>query len=216
MGIVEHISVWATAFMSSLGYPGLLLLMAMESMVFPVPSEAVLPFAGFLIVQGSFSWTGAILASSAGTLIGSWLSYAIGRWGGYPLVLRFGKYFLLDKDHLDFTVRWFGKRGELTIFVSRFIPVVRHLISIPAGVGRMNPWKFTLYTLLGGTLWNTFLLWCGVWLKERWEIVRSYTHEIDIGVLIVLVAVGTWWIWRQLRKRRLRKIAAAATPPQGQ
>ncbi len=210
MGIVERIALWATALMSSAGYPGLFILMTMESMVFPVPSEAVMPFAGFLIVSGHFSWAGAILASSLGTMAGSLASYALGRWGGYPFVLRFGKFFLLDREHLDFTVRWFSRRGELTIFISRFIPVVRHLISIPAGVGRMNVWKFSLYTLLGGTLWNTFLLFCGVWLKERWSVVQSYTHEIDLVVLGLLVLGAAWWIVRQVRRRRKK---AAALPP---
>jgi membrane protein DedA with SNARE-associated domain len=132
----------------------------------------------------------------------------MGRYGGYPLILRFGKYLLLDREHLDFTVRWFEKRGELTIFVSRFIPIVRHLISVPAGVGRMNPWTFTLYTLLGGTIWNTILLAAGVWLKERWEVIHTYSTQIDWVVLALGVAVCAWWIWRQLKRRRARAQAA--------
>lgn len=202
MGLTTLISEWATHILSVLGYPGLLLLMALESMIAPVPSEAVMPFAGFLIAQGRFSWAGAIAASSAGTLLGSWLGYWMGQWGGYPFVQRFGKYLLLDQEHLDATVRWFEKRGEITILVARFIPVVRHFISIPAGVARMNPLKFSLYTLLGGTLWNTFLLVVGVKLRERWDQVQHYSHQIDIVVVIVLAAFAIWFIRRQLANRR--------------
>jgi membrane protein DedA with SNARE-associated domain len=202
MGLTTLISEWATHILSVLGYPGLLFLMTLESMIAPVPSEAVMPFAGFLIAQGRFSWAGAIAASSAGTLLGSWLGYWMGQWGGYPFVQRFGKYLLLDQEHLDATVRWFEKRGEITIFVSRFIPVVRHFISIPAGVARMNPLKFSLYTLVGGTLWNTFLLVVGVKLRERWDEVQHYSHQIDIVVVVVLAVFAIWFIRRQLANRR--------------
>ncbi len=202
MGLTTVISEWATQILSVLGYPGLMLLMMLESMIAPVPSEAVMPFAGFLIVQGQFSWTGAIVASSAGTLLGSWLGYWMGMWGGYPFVQRFGKYLLLDQEHLEATVRWFQKRGEITIFVSRFIPVVRHFISIPAGVAKMNPFKFSLYTLVGGTAWNTFLLAVGVKLRERWDVVQHYSHQVDIVVVVALIGFGIWFVRRQLAHRR--------------
>jgi membrane protein DedA with SNARE-associated domain len=175
--------------------------MALESMIAPVPSEAVMPFAGFLVVQGTFSLEGAVLASSAGTLIGSWIGYLMGYWGGYPVVERWGRYLLLDRGHLEWTARWFESRGEMTILVARFIPVVRHLISIPAGVARMSPWRFSLYTLVGGTAWNCILLWAGMELRERWEIIQKYTHQVDIAIAIVLAACLAWWIWRQLRRR---------------
>lgn len=201
MGLTELISSWATGILSTLGYPGLTLLMALESMIAPIPSEAVMPFAGFLVHQGTFSFSGAVIASSLGTLLGSWLSYAMGRVGGYPLVERFGRFLLLDKGHLDATVRWFEKRGDLTILISRFIPVVRHFISIPAGVARMGWLKFSLYTLLGGTLWNVFLLLVGIKLRERWSIVQHYSHQIDVVVVLVIAVAIAWWVRRQLASR---------------
>ncbi len=200
--MVVWVTEWATAVMSSMGYPGLFLLMALESMVAPVPSEAVMPFAGFLVADGRFSWVGAVLASCSGTVAGSWVSYVMGRWGGRPLVLRFGRYLLLDHEHLDFTHRWFERRGEATIFIARFIPVVRHLISIPAGVAEMNPARFTVYTLVGGTIWNTILLVAGHRLRGRWEVIVAYSHQIDYVVVAALLLGAGWWIRRQLRRRR--------------
>jgi membrane protein DedA with SNARE-associated domain len=202
VGITEFITEWATGILSALGYPGLVFLMALESMIAPIPSEAVMPFAGFLVVQGQFTLGGAIAASSLGTMIGSWLSYWMGLYGGYPLIERWGKYLLLDKEHLELTRRWFERRGELTIFVSRFIPVVRHFISIPAGVARMNPWKFSIYTLIGGTAWNTILLVVGMKLKERWTTVQHYSHLVDVVVVIGILISGAWFLRRQWHQRQ--------------
>jgi membrane protein DedA with SNARE-associated domain len=160
--------------------------MVLESMVFPVPSEAVMPFAGFLIVDGQFTFTGVIIASTLGSIVGSLASYAMGYYGGKPFIQRFGKYLLLDTHDLEITERFFDKRGELTIFISRFIPVIRHLISIPAGLGKMNLWKFSIYTILGAGLWNSFLTYVGFKLKENWTEVMTYSHTIDIVVVAVL------------------------------
>lgn len=204
--MIEQVALWIEHVMEALGYPGLVFMMALESMIAPVPSEIVMPFAGFLVVKGQFTLLGGILASSLGTILGSLTGYYMGKWGGYPLVLRWGPYFLLERDHLDLTVRWFEKRGDITIFVCRFVPVVRHLISIPAGVGGMNLIKFCVYTLIGGTIWNTILLVAGIKLKERWEIIHEYSSQLDKVVVVILVIVGVWWVRHQLR--RLRQKAA--------
>lgn len=199
MGITEAIAEWATRVLEAFGYAGLTFLMALESMLAPVPSEAVMPFAGFLVVQGSFTVAGAVLASSLGTLLGSWLGYWMGAYGGYPAVERWGKYVLLNRAHLDWTVAWFEKRGELTILIARFVPVVRHFISIPAGVAGMSPVRFTLYTLIGGTAWNGILLYAGIELRERWEIVQRYSHQVDIVIVAALLLACAWWVWHRLR-----------------
>jgi membrane protein DedA with SNARE-associated domain len=179
--------------------------MALESMIAPVPSEAVMPFAGFLVAEGSFSLHGAIIASSLGTLAGSWIGYLLGAYGGYPLVNRWGRYLLLDRSHLEWTAAWFARRGDVTILVARFVPVVRHVISIPAGCARMDPWRFTLFTLIGGTVWNSILLWAGIELRERWHLVERYTHQIDYVVLAALVFACAWWVHRRLKAARAGK-----------
>jgi membrane protein DedA with SNARE-associated domain len=205
----EHIALWATEAMSWFGYAGLAFLMALESMVAPVPSELVMPFAGFLVDQGRFTMLGGILASSLGTFVGSLIGYYMGKFGGYPVVTHFGRFLLLDRGHLEMTARWFERRGELTVFISRFIPVVRHFISIPAGVAKMNLVRFCGFTLLGGTMWNTFLLLVGIRLNKRWEIVHHYSREIDMVVMVIIGIVGVWWVRKQLQRRKSR---SAQTP----
>jgi membrane protein DedA with SNARE-associated domain len=186
MGITQWIANTAVAFISATSYPGIFLLMVLESMVFPVPSEAVMPFAGFLIVDGQFTFTGVIIASTLGSIVGSLLSYAMGFYGGKPFIKRFGKYLLLDVHDLEITEKFFAKRGELTIFIARFVPVIRHLISIPAGLGKMKLGKFIIYTTLGAGLWNSFLAYVGFKLKENWTEVMKYSHTIDIVVVAIL------------------------------
>jgi membrane protein DedA with SNARE-associated domain len=186
MGITEWIAENAVIFITATSYPGIFFLMVLESMVFPVPSEAVMPFAGFGVYDGTFTFTGVIIAATLGSIVGSLGSYAIGYYGGKPFIKRFGKYLLLDTHDLEITERFFAKRGELTIFISRFIPVIRHMISIPAGLGKMNLWKFILYTILGAGMWNAFLTYVGFKLKENWTEVMKYSHTIDIVVVAVL------------------------------
>lgn len=186
MGITQWIANTAVAFISATSYPGIFLLMVLESMVFPVPSEAVMPFAGFLIVDGQFTFTGVIIASTLGSIVGSLVSYAMGFYGGKPFIKRFGKFLLLDVHDLELTEKFFAKRGELTIFIARFVPVIRHLISIPAGLGKMKLGKFIIYTTLGAGLWNSFLAYVGFKLKENWSEVMKYSHVIDIVVVAIL------------------------------
>lgn len=200
--MVEHIAEWITEVMATLGYPGLVFMMALESMIAPVPSEIVMPFAGFLIVEEKFTLVGAIIASSLGTLIGSLTGYAMGKFGGYPIVYKFGRYLLLERHHLELTAKWFEKRGEITVFVCRFVPVVRHLISIPAGAGNMNLVRFCLFTLIGGTIWNVTLLFAGIALGNRWELIHTYSHQIDYVVVAVILVVAGWWLRKQWLRRK--------------
>lgn len=189
MGITEFLVGYIVAFISSTGYASIFILMMLESMIAPVPSEAVMPFAGFLIESGNFTFAGVIFFSTLGSIAGSLISYYLGYFGGRPLVERYGKYLLLDKHHLDLTEKYFNKRGDLTIFISRFIPVVRHLISIPAGMGKMKLFKFTVYTIIGAGLWNSFLAYVGIKLKENWEEVLKYSSVIDIAVVAILLVI---------------------------
>jgi membrane protein DedA with SNARE-associated domain len=183
------------------GYSALFLLMALESMIAPIPSEIVMPFAGFLIVQGKFTLVAVALVSAFGSVFGSLLSYWIGIFGGRRFILRFGKYLLLDESHLEWTEQFFRKYGEKTIFISRFIPVVRHLISIPAGIGKMRIGRFMAYTFAGALIWNTFLAWVGIKLRERWEIVHNYSSQIDVVMVAILAVVFFWFVYKHVKKR---------------
>src|SRR5580765_1899259 len=167
--LTELISNWAIRCLDVAGYTSAAGLMALESMIVPVPSEAVMPFVGFLVADGKWSLWGAIAATSLGSILGSSLSYLMGYYGGKPVVLRVGKYLLLNVHDLERTEAFFHRRsGVVTLFISRFIPVVRHFVSIPAGIGRMPFGPFLVTTLVGATLWNTFLLVCGMKLREHW------------------------------------------------
>ncbi|MDD5570790.1 MAG: DedA family protein [Bacteroidales bacterium] len=191
MGFTELLVNYIVAFIAKTGYTSIVILMALESMVAPVPSEAVMPFAGFLIVEGKFTFAGVIFFSTLGSIIGSLISYYIGAWGGRPIVEKWGKYLLLDKHHLELTEKYFTKKGDITILICRFIPVVRHLISIPAGMGRMNIFKFIIFTIIGAGLWNGFLTYVGYVLKNNWKEVMKYSHVVDIFVVVIIVvAVG--------------------------
>jgi len=203
--IISSLAIWATQIISWLGYPGLTLAMALESMIVPLPSELVMPFAGFLVAQGTFNFSLVILFSTLGSIIGSFISYYLGRYGGNKLVIRWGKYLLLDDEDLKNTERWFSRRGELTILIGRFIPVVRHLISIPAGIGKMNLKKFTIYTFVGAGIWNTILIWVGLILGENWESLRKYSEKFSAIIAVLLVIAVAFFIIRHIRLKRKKK-----------
>lgn len=201
MGITEFLAQYITAFIDKTGYISVFVLMVMESMIFPVPSEAVMPFAGFLIAESKFTFTLVIAVSTLGSIVGSLLSYWIGLHGGQPFIERYGRFFLLDRNDLVATERFFKKYGDATIFISRFIPVVRHLISLPAGMGRMNLVRFSIYTIIGAGLWNAFLTACGFYLRKNWEVVMQYSRIVDIAVLVILVIGVAIFIKKHISRR---------------
>ncbi len=200
--IFEYITIIATQIISFFGYFGVFILMMMESMVFPVPSEAVMPFAGFLIAEGKFSFILVLISSSIGSIVGSLISYYMGKFGGRPLLLKYGKLFLLNEHHLNITESFFKKSGEKTIFISRFIPVVRHLISIPAGMAKMNIKKFLIYTALGAAIWNMLLTYLGFKLKENWELIHKYSKELDYIIITVLIIGIIYFIVKRAKHKR--------------
>ena len=199
--IVEYLVAPITSLISLLGYFGIFILMVMESMVFPVPSELVMPFAGFLIADGRFTFAMVLVASSLGSVAGSLISYWIGKFGGRPLLLKYGKFLLLNEHHLEYTENFFRKSGEKTIFISRFVPVVRHLISVPAGIAEMNMKKFLIFTAAGATIWNLFLAFVGCKLRENWDTILKYSSVIDIIILAVLVFVVLYLIIKKYLKK---------------
>jgi membrane protein DedA with SNARE-associated domain len=201
MGLTEFLVHYNTLLIHYLGYGGIFILMALESMIFPIPSELVMPFAGFLIVTGQFDPVWVIVASSLGSIAGSLLSYGMGTFGE-PVVLRYGRYLLLNKHHLEWTELFFFRHGGKTIFISRFIPVVRHLISIPAGLARMSLIPFILFTVAGATLWNGFLTYLGMRLRENWWIIQRYTHILDYFVVAGLLGVVVYLGWKLKNARK--------------
>lgn len=187
------------------GYAGIMFLMGLESMIAPVPSEAVMPFAGFLWFSGRMSFWPIVIFSTIGSIIGSLISYYVGFFGGRPLIKKYGRYLLLNEHHLLITENFFNRFGDKTIFISRFIPVVRHLISLPAGVGEMNIYKFTLFTALGAGLWNSLLTYLGYYLGSKWEEIRKYSEIADIIFIILIIVAIIIWFYR-LQKNKSGKI----------
>lgn len=201
MGLTEALCNYNTAIIQHCSYIGVFILMALESMIAPVPSELVMPFAGFLIFTGHFDPVWVMVASTLGSIVGSLLSYGMGVLGE-PAVLRFGRYLFLNPHHLEWTKKFFERHGNITIFISRFIPVVRHLISIPAGLARMSLAPFILYTAVGAALWNGFLTYSGVRLKENWRLIQQYTHILDYLVAACLLAGLAYFVWKFREARR--------------
>jgi len=195
----------AIAITLALGYPGVALLMALESTAIPLPSELILPFAGFLSATGELNIWLVLAASIIGSLIGSLFSYWMGYYGGNKFVLAFGKYCFLDVADLLATKEWFRKRGESVIFFARFVPVVRHLISIPAGIGKMDLKKFLFYTILGAGVWNAILIWAGFYLGANWREIRNYSEYLSFAVAGLLAIGAIIFIIRHARHRHFKK-----------
>jgi len=200
MGLTESLCYYNTLFINQCSYIGIFLLMTLESMIAPIPSELVMPFAGFLIFTGHFDPVAVVVASTLGSIVGSLLSYGLGMLGE-PVVLRYGRYLLLNPHHLEWTKNFFERHGGKTIFISRFIPVVRHLISLPAGLARMSLIPFILYTTAGATLWNGFLPYLGVRLRENWWIIQRYTHILDYFVVAGLIGAGIYLVLKLKQAR---------------
>jgi membrane protein DedA with SNARE-associated domain len=200
LGLTEFLASHISHFMYTTGYITVFIAMVMESMVLPVPSEAVMPFAGFLVAEGKFTFFWVVLISTAASLVGSAISYAIGYYCEKAVIHKYGKFLLLDKEELDATEKFFARHGEATIFIGRFIPVVRHLISLPAGFARMDFLKFYLFTALGAGLWNGFLAFAGFYLKNNWGSVMKYSKYIDVAVLLLLAALVGYFIYKHIKR----------------
>lgn len=205
MGITEFIAAWGTQIIDATGYAGVFFLMVLESLLPPVPSEAIMPFVGFLVAEGSMSAAAALGLATLGSLVGSLAFYALGRYGGRPFIARYGKVLRLDPRGLDVAEHFFQQHGAITILVGRFIPLVRPLISIPAGIGRMHLLPFCVCTVLGATAWNAILVACGVVLRRNWSTVMRYSKWLDIAVLVALAGLVAFAVIRRMKRRRQRK-----------
>ena len=201
---------WLLLTIGALGYPGIFLLMAMESSVIPIPSELVMPPAGYWAAEGKMNIVIAIICGTAGSLIGAYANYFAARYLGRPLLLKYGKYVWITEEKFAKVEQYFKDHGEISTFIGRLLPVVRHLISLPAGLAGMNHTKFTLYTLAGAGIWVTILTWIGYVIGANQELIMQYSHQALIGVVIVSGVI----IFFYVRNHRKKKVRAAMPEPE--
>lgn len=190
---------WLINTIGAMGYPGIFLLMAMESSVIPIPSELVMPPAGYLAQQGEMNMAVAILSGTVGSLVGAYANYFASHYLGRPLLLKYGKYVWITEEKFAKVESFFLRHGEISTFIGRLLPVIRHLISLPAGLAGMHHWKFSLYTVLGAGIWCTVLTLIGYIIGQEQALIMRYSHQAVIGVVLfsgILIAV---YVWRQRR-----------------
>ncbi len=197
---------WLVSTIGAMGYTGIFLLMAMESSVIPIPSEVVMPPAGYLAQQGKMDMVWVILSGTLGSLVGAYINYFAARFLGRPLLLKYGRYVWITEEHFANVENYFKQHGEISTFIGRLLPVVRHLISLPAGLAGMNHVKFTLYTLLGAGIWVSVLAGIGYVIGENQELILRYSHQAVIAVIIFCILLASVYIWRH--KRKLAQAAA--------
>jgi membrane protein DedA with SNARE-associated domain len=211
--IIEILSGFIVAVISALGYWGVVLLMAIESACIPLPSEVIMPFSGYLVYTGRFNLWLVGVAGAFGCVVGSMVAYWAGMYGGRPFIERYGRYVLISRHDLDLADRWFARYGEIIIFASRLLPVVRTFIAFPAGVARMNVPRFIAYTFLGSLPWCLGLAYVGQLLGEQWdknEALKAWFHRFDFVIGLVILAGAAWWVWRHLKHARADRAQAAA------
>ncbi len=204
--LIKLLADFITSVISILGYPGIALMMAIESANIPLPSEIIMPFSGYLVSQGRFTLLGIALAGGIGCLLGSWLSYAIGYFGGETLVRKlikkYGKYVLVFEYELDEAIHFFNKYDQQIIFTSRLLPVIRTFISLPAGIAKMNFKVFTIYSLIGSIIWSYFLGYLGFVLGKNWQTLGTYFHKFDAALVILGLVTVIWYVQHKLKKHK--------------
>jgi membrane protein DedA with SNARE-associated domain len=201
MGLIEWGTNLILDWISTYGYAGVVFLMALESACMPVPSEIVMPFAGYLVyAAGQPAYDGTVmtlfgigLAGAVGCTIGSIAAYWAGRYAGRPLIVRYGKYFLIQEKHLLTAERWFEKYGDAATFISRLLPIIRTFISLPAGIGKMDFKKFVFYSFVGSLPWTFALGYIGYALGPSWEDIMDTFEKFDILVVAGLVVIAVWY-----------------------
>ena len=195
------IGAWVLDVIAALGYVGLALLLVAENLFPPIPSEVVLPLAGFLVGRGDLGFWQALLAATSGSVAGALILYALGRYGGRRLVLRYGRFLRVDEDSLDRADGWFRRYGDWVVLFARVVPFARSVVSIPAGTMKMPAIRFTVMTALGSFAWNTLLIGAGVILGANWQQVEAWIGSYSNVVLVVTaVAIAVLLVLRQLRK----------------
>jgi membrane protein DedA with SNARE-associated domain len=215
--LLTPVIIWMTALLVAAGPLGVTLLMGIESACIPIPSEVIMPFAGYLAFKGQMSFLGlgagspwaqiftAGLFGAVGCNLGSIPAYELGAWGGRKAVERYGKYILLNLDHLDQAHRFFERFGTWAILMGRMLPMVRTFIALPAGIAGMNRARFHLFTFIGSLPWCIGLAWVGYVLGERWDTLGGYFHKFDLAIGLVLAAGAGWFVWSHVRASRRKQ-----------
>jgi membrane protein DedA with SNARE-associated domain len=192
--LFEFLSDFIINLIDTFSYPGIIFLMTLESACMPVPSEIVMPFAGFAVQQGRLEFFAVGMAGAIGCLIGSVLSYVVGYYGGRPLLEKYGRYILISPHEIDMAHRWFERYGVATVFIARLLPIVRTFVSLPAGIARMDFKKFAVYSFVGSLPWCYALAYAGVILGENWDTLEDYWIYFDIltviGIVMFIAYVG--------------------------
>ncbi|MFZ5626427.1 MAG: DedA family protein [Bacillota bacterium] len=194
---------WVMEEVARYGYLAVFIGMVLESACIPIPSEIIMPFGGLLAARGqlNFWWVG--LLGALANVVGSWLAYLAGRFGGRAFIEKYGKYLLISRHHLQLADRWFEEKGEITVFVTRLLPGIRTFISLPAGIARMDFLRFTLYSLLGVVPWSYFLAYLGYLLGENWEKLTAYLHTANYFLLgATLLIIALLYLWQKKQRRR--------------
>jgi membrane protein DedA with SNARE-associated domain len=192
-----------------LGYPGIVVLMAIESACIPLPSEVIMPLAGYLVTQGKFNLYWAATAGAIGCNVGSVIAYEIGYFGGRPLVEKYGSYILMSRHDVEMADKFFKRFGGAAIFVARLLPIVRTFIALPAGIARMPRAPFHIYTFLGSWPWCFGLAWLGLKLGENWPTLKDYLLPYKVPIALLLLAATIWFVWTHW-KNRVRITASGA------
>lgn len=203
--IIEPILDFVTFVISNLGYPGVIFLMILDSAMIPIPSEIILVFSGYLVTTGTFEPISVILAGSFGNVVGSIMTYYFGLKFGRLFVLRFGKYFFIKENHLEYTEKLFQKYGDKISFLGRLLPAIRTYISLPCGIAKINLFKYSIYTFFGSVIWNTMFTYIGIQLGSNWQDIDNYSIYLEIVTVCVIVVFIIWFITKMLKKRNLDK-----------
>lgn len=206
--LATEVSNFIIAVIQTLGYPGIFLLMVLEGVLVPIPSEVIMAFGGYLVYSGGLpaelgipALVVLVIAGSVGNMVGAYLAYLLGDYGGIPLIARYGRYVMMDQKSIEKTHTWFLRYGPSSVFLTRLVPVFRTFISIPAGIAKMNRTYFLLLTLAGAIIWDSILVYLGYHLGQYWESIIDFFNKFTDLALVALAIIVVGWVWTKMSKR---------------
>jgi membrane protein DedA with SNARE-associated domain len=213
LGFLGDLTNWAKDIVESAGYFGVFIMIVLENVFPPIPSEAILPLAGFLAGEGRFWLPAVILAATAGAVVGALILYVLAAWFGDGrvrwLIVRYGKWFAISESDLDKANDWFDRQGGKAVFICRMVPILRSIVSLPAGLRRMPIVPFVLYTAAGALIWNSILIVAGWWLGDNWEEVSTVVDYLQIPVVLAVIGGMGWFFWKKWSARQAARSANA-------